>query len=143
MIYVCNFKDPKIRQSIWDTKYAIVRSYKNTSTAFIQLSILSPSTELFYRYRQLKAQNNWNERTFQEEYVPAFLKQMCGKEERNALNTIYKESKTKNIIAACFCDEEYLCHRSVVIGLLQGAGANIKTQENKDYSHYYRAYKAL
>ena len=49
-------------------------------------------------------------------------------------------STTKRICLVCFCDEEGLCHRSIVGGMLQGAGLEVKGLM-RDYSYYYDWYK--
>lgn len=44
---------------------------------------------------------------------------------------------------ACFCGDETLCHRSIVAGLLQGAGADVRLASGADYSRYFEAFRAM
>ena len=41
------------------------------------------------------------------------------------LDQLYRDSFTKDILLACFCADEALCHRSILAGLLAGVGADI------------------
>lgn len=140
MIYVANFNDRRIRNDIWDEKWAIVRSYKHPSTAFKQVAVLSPSFDLFLKYRNMAEKHVWCKETFEKDYIPVFLKEMHQPDAVHMLNQLYSMSKTKNIALVCFCKEEDLCHRSIIAGLLQGAGASVQTSSGKDYSEYWQMY---
>lgn len=140
MIYVGKLNDYRILHEQWDEKWAIVRSYKHASSAFKQVAILSPSTELFYMYRGMVNNGTWNKESFEQSYVPNFLKQMHGQNEVKMLNMLFNMSKTKKIALACFCDDEDKCHRSIIAGLLSGAGANVQTSSGNDYSKYWTMY---
>ena len=140
MIYVGKLNDYRILHEQWDEKWAIVRSYKHASTAFKQVTVLSPSTDLFYMYRDMVDKKTWEQATFKRDYVPNFLKQMHGPEEVAKLNELYNLSKTKKIALACFCSDEDMCHRSIIAGLLSGAGANVQTSSGNDYSKYWTMY---
>lgn len=140
MIYIGQFGEPEIRKPIYQKRYAVVRSYKHPSALFTQLSIIAPSTDLFYKCQELKQQKNWNESTFAEIYIPNFLKQMHGEKEAAVLNNLFHTSETENIVLACFCHDEIHCHRSILAGLLQGAGADVRTLTNTDYSKYWGMY---
>lgn len=132
----------EIRRGQYDLNFAIVRSMKNPSDWLVQEDLLSPSKNLFYKYLDLKKAGNWNKKSFDEIYVPQFLRELkANKSATDKLNEIYSLSKTKSIALCCFCDDEELCHRSIIAGLLQGAGADVVA--SKDYRHYYEMYRAL
>lgn len=112
-----------------DEAWVIVRSMKTP----IQLSVdtiwvpaLSPSHELFIDYLVWKNAGNWNEETFQTQYRPRFLKEMAqNPNSREALNRLFKTSRTKNILALCYCANESLCHRSLIKALIEEAQSGI------------------
>lgn len=142
MIKIGNFKDIN---SSYDEIWCIVRSLKNglpqvDGTTCYHVPQLSPNWSLFKDYLNWSKNGEWNEQCFMERYVPRFLKQMKTEEARQALNALYNKAKTKNILLVCFCENEALCHRSIVSGLLQGVGA--ETNGN-DYRHFYNLYKEV
>ena len=144
MITIGNFKDIN---DTYDEVWFIVRSLKNglpkplTETQqYYHVPQLSPSWDLFKDYYSWANAGIWNKDCFMERYVPRFLKQMKEEESKQFLNALYFKAKTKNILLVCFCQNEELCHRSIVFGLLQGVGA--ETNGN-DYRHYYDLYKYL
>lgn len=140
MIYTCRFDDPKLITDRWDVKYMIVRSYRSHRAGFKHLPVLSPSSDLFYEYRALYDAHAWNKDSFNKTYVPKFLKEMHEQNAMDMLNTIYAMSFTNNIALCCYCKDESLCHRSIIAGLLQGAGAPVQTSSGKDYSKYWDMY---
>lgn len=135
----------------YDEVWAIVRSLKNPIAGVKQVTALSPSRELFWKYLELERQKQWNAKSFREIYVPQFLAEMASDPEnysaenpRKWLNELYRLDKAgKNICLVCFCEDETLCHRSIVAGLLQGAGCNVQTEIGNDYSAYYTEYLKL
>lgn len=118
--------------------WAIVRSLRYANPHIRHVPELSPSWALFNTYLRLKEKGRWNEATFQKNYVPQFLKEMQGKKQQQLMNELF--STTKSICLVCFCHEEELCHRSIIGGMLQGAGLDVKGLHN-DYSHYFDWYK--
>lgn len=135
MIVVKNIKDVKYKEH--DEVWAIVRSMKHPSLHIRQVETLSPSWNLFKQYQTLKQRGEWNKTTFENIYVPQFLQQMQTTEAKQLLNTLwYADRHGKNICLTCFCPDETLCHRSIIAGLLQGAGCQV-TGVTKDYSHYF------
>lgn len=112
---------------------------------------LSPSTELFHRYLQWKKDGEWNEETFEKKYVPQFLREMHEDNQKKYLNILYNRAQKKAILLLCFCQEEALCHRSIVLGIMQGIyaekGLNVICEgddfTNDDYSEYYEMYRRL
>lgn len=139
MIELANIREMKPDMENW----LIVRSYKGNVPVYAkQITDLSPVSGLFYDYREWAKQGIWNAKTFEKRYVPRFLQQM--KDDAAAktlLNRLYKESKDKDIRLICFCQDETMCHRSIVGGLLLGAGADIKCSE--EYRKYWDMYKSL
>lgn len=127
-------------------QWLIMRSVKNKSDWLIHVPALSPSKELFFKYLNLKKKGQWNEDTFQKIYVPEFLygikANMDGS--RDLLNRVYKMDKNGESVAmGCVCTIEEMCHRSIVAGLLQGAGCNVVTDTGKDYTKYWQQYQQM
>lgn len=124
--------------SLYDEVWAIVRSLKYTNPKIKHVPELSPSWMLFKKYLSLRESGKWNDETFRSIYVPQFLKEMRGKTQRKLLNELFNTKK--HICLVCFCPEEELCHRSIIGGMLQGAGLNVHGL-SKDYSYYFDWWK--
>lgn len=137
MIFIGRINEVKPNE--YDETYAIVRSMKNPSPWIKQLPVLSPSKDLFVKYLTLKKTGRWNAETFKTIYLPQFLDEMRTEAALDALNKLCRNSQAgKRIALVCFCTDETLCHRSIVAGILQGAGADVKLTSDTDYSHYYK-----
>lgn len=134
----------KLRNCSYDEIWAVVRSLKNKSSILIQHSELSPSPSLYGRFLTEKKAGRWDTYAFSKWYTPVFLKEIAeSANARASLNELYRRSRNgENIALACFCTDERLCHRSILAGLLQGAGADVKT-ERGDYTRYYKMFKDL
>ena len=136
MITIGSFKD--INDS-YDEVWFIVRSLKNglpkplsKTQQYYHVPQLSPTWDLFKNYLKWSNDGIWNKERF--------LNQMKEAEGKQALNSLYFKSKTKNILLVCFCPNKELCHRSIVFGLLQGVGAET---HGSNYRHFYDLYKEV
>lgn len=129
----------KINYDEYDEVWAIVRSLKYVSPKIRHVPELSPSWDLFKWYRALYNAGRWNKQTFHDIYVPRFLKEMQGKEQRALLNELF--AAKKRICLVCFCTEEELCHRSIIGGMLQGAGLVVEGLE-QNYGYYFDWYQS-
>ncbi len=136
MVTILKISD--VDYSKYDEVWAIVRSLKYSNPHVRHVPELSPSWSLFKRYLRLREEGEWNEETFRNIYVPQFLKEMRGKEQQRLMNELFHTKK--NIALVCFCSDEELCHRSIVGGMLQGAGAEVRGLL-RDYSFYFDWYK--
>lgn len=125
--------------------YAIVRSMTYPIAGVAQLDVLSPSKDLFFWYRRMEKAGKWDKRAFDDEYVPRFLKEIRSDlAARRTLNDLRRRSRDgEHIALACYCGDESMCHRSIVAGLLSGAGTEVRTGTGRDYSAYYGQYRAL
>ena len=133
-----------------DEVWVIVRSYKQklkdiAGTPILHVPELSPSPELFQVYLSLKNRNQWDAEAFKNTYVPRFLHEMLDETARHWLTQLVNATKNgKRTLLLCYCQEEALCHRSIVKGLLQGRGVACgvvsETQIDYDYSFYYERY---
>lgn len=142
MIKVTSFnKMPKLYHEYW----AIVRSYSRPIEGVEWIEALSPSTLLFHKYLELRNSGKWNEESFSKFYVPQFLTDLKSNlYAKQCLNYLAEHSEMgERICLMCYCPDETLCHRSIIAGLLSGAGATISTDTGKDYSHYYKLYKEM
>lgn len=127
---------------MYDESYAIVRSFKSKSKWMQQLSTLAPNAELFHEFMALKNAGKWHEGSFQDIYVPKFIHQIrYSQEAADVLNSIVERHQAgKHIALTCFCQNETLCHRSIIAGILQGHGEKVFTDTGTDYSRYYQLY---
>ena len=134
----------KLRNGSYDEIWAVVRSLKGKSSTLIQHKELSPSPALYGRFLSEKKAGHWNEDAFTDWYVPAFLKEMkTSPAARASLNELYRRSRAgEHIALSCFCPDEKTCHRSILAGLLQGAGVDVET-EYGDYSKYFEMFRQL
>lgn len=141
MIVITNIRN--INNDNYDEIWAIVRSLKHNNGAIKQVTSLSPSTELFYKYLSLKNNGNWDKNAFDTIYVPQFIREIRKQPDAiEKLGYLYQQDKmNKKICLVCFCTDETLCHRSIIAGLLQGVGANVITETQNDYSKYFEMFK--
>lgn len=147
MIFIINRLklDSSLRKKM-DYNFAIVRDIQKEylDPGEKQLSVLSPSNELFQWCCNMQASGNWNEDSFQQYFLPQFLQEMNSKEARHALNQIVKLDRAgKIVVLNSFFKDESLCHRSILGGMLQGVGCNVVMESGKDYSNYYRLFEQL
>ena len=139
MITIENIRN--VRQGQYDEVYAIVRYYKGHSEWIKHMPDLSPSQPLWTRFHQLRLSKQWNADTFRNIYLPRFLSEMHGKAAREKLNELVKlDREGKSVALVCFCQDEALCHRSIVAGLLKGVGCNVVAPSGADYTEYYKLY---
>lgn len=124
MIICCNLRQlSKIRA---DKKYAIVRSLKKPIKDAEQLSVLSPSTGLFFGYLDLAKTGGWNKERFDNWYTPIFLNEMQAPAAQAKLDELAARSANGETIAlACFCTDPQTCHRSLIAKLLSERGADV------------------
>lgn len=141
MITITDMKE--IGNKAYDEVWAVVRSMKRPIAGVDrQVKELSPSWILFKKYREWVAAGEWNQQTFEKEYVPVFLKEMQSPHAKAALTElITRSNKGEHICICCYCKEEALCHRSILAGILQWETEvdGIKA----DYSHYGLDYNSL
>ena len=135
-----------------DHAYAICRSVskgmlQNPMFSWIgndrNISALSPSWDLMKWYRNEVDNKTWSDDKFQSEYLPRFVREMAySMQAENAFAEIYDRTQFKgeDIILGCFCEQESMCHRSIVAGILQGVGIEVETEHGTDYRKYYAMY---
>lgn len=123
--------------------WAIVRSMRSPIAGVTQVSELSPSLDLFWKYRKLENSGNWNKKTFDEIYVPQFISEL--KTSRAAIDKLRylrdSDKVGKKICLLCFCADETLCHRSIVAGLLQAVGSDVVLDTANNYAGYYDLFR--
>ena len=104
---------------------------------------LSPSKDLYSVFMSLKVNGDWNMDVFLKKYVPRFLKEMSSQQDsKDRLNQLWElDRQGKTILLVCACQEENMCHRSIVAGLLHGVGCNVQSAFGNDISRYGIYYK--
>lgn len=137
MIKITSIRNAPTDGEVW----AIVRSLKSSRANWTQVAELSPSWDLFKNYLNTKNAGQFSEQWFDEVYVPIFLKEMQSPLAVKRLTELV--NKTNDITLFCYCVDEKFCHRSIIAGVLQGLGAEVVTDLNKDYSFYYERYKKM
>lgn len=121
MIFIGSFKDIS---SNYDEIWLIVRSLKQIpqiNTNVFHVPQLSPSPELFKSYLSWRNQGLWSKDTFEKYYKPRFLQEMKKVEAQTYLNLLIEKAKTKDILLVCYCQDESMCHRSLIYSLVPSA----------------------
>lgn len=132
--------NPAEFDEVWVICFAVdeLRSLFAAFDNVLHVPELAPKEEMFKKYRGMIHSGQWNKQSFEEFYVPRFLNdiQTC-EVSMKQLKALADVSNKKNIRLACFCpdDEEYLCHRSIVAGLLLNMGVSIEC------NNAYRVYR--
>lgn len=150
MITIGSMKD--LKRNTYDEIWFIIRStdWMNNESIFKNKNVfhvpaLSPTKDLFHWYLNLKKNNKWTPHMFDTQYVPRFLKRLAySKEAHRELNLLWFKSKHgKNILLVCPCPDESMCHRSIIGGMLLGAGVNVvsTTCDINNYERFYNLYK--
>lgn len=137
MIILSNMSNPNLGYSgCADEIWAIVRSDKRIPSYMIHMPELAPSWELFKKYLTWRDTGHWNRETFEQKYVPQYLREL--RYSNDAIDALCHlkglDQSDKVICLTCFCQDETMCHRSILAGVLQGMGYNVRCD---DYSRYY------
>ena len=91
---------------------------------------------------QNKYDENWLIVRKPDDFLPQFVKELAENPEARALlQTLTDMSRGKNIMLACYCETETMCHRSIIAGILLGMGAEISTEQ--EYLNYYKLYQMM
>lgn len=115
--------DRNLNYDDYDQIWGVVRSPKNLSSLqkftknprFEHVPELSPSWDLFKKYLQLKRNGDWNQEAFFNIYLPLFLNEMRNPTAKRKLAELIKLDKEGyNICLFCFCQDEKMCHRSIL-----------------------------
>ncbi len=138
MITICSIKDAKPEEH--DETWAIVRSYKNVSPKVRQVAELSPSWDLFSKYRGFVSENRWGVEAFEGTYLPQFINEIRSGSARELIDGLCEADREgRDICLFCYCADESLCHRSIIAGILQGYGCDVRGV-SRDYSRYFNMY---
>lgn len=97
---------------------------------------LSPSSRLFSAYLNAKKMGLFDSEWFAEHYVPMFLTQMKSDIAREKLEELVRRSDSEDIALVCFCENESLCHRSIVGGICYNMNALCDEHISSLYSGY-------
>lgn len=132
MIRITSIK--RCRTADFDNIYLIVRSIESLKrsqnsilNSAIQVSDLAPSKSLFYRYLDWSKAGVWDKNKFETEYKPTFLNELNSNQNAKFwLDKIAADDKARKKIALlCFCQDEDLCHRTIVGEILKQKGCNV------------------
>lgn len=109
---------------------------------------LSPSHDLFTWYLIQRQKGEWNQQTFVNKYCSIFINQIIGYQEaKDRLNELYLLDKQgKTVLLVCSCKDEFMCHRSILAGILHGVGCNVQSAFGTDisrYDIYYKLYREI
>lgn len=124
----------------YDEVWWIVRSPDSLPKEEKLVQSLSPSSELFLKYQEAFHTGQFGPEFFQTIYVPQFIAELSKNEDaKTDLDYLCKEGSRRKIVLGCYCEEERLCHRSIIAGILLGMGAKIQT--NPEYWKYYEIFQ--
>ena len=111
---------------------------------------LAPSQDIYNHYQELKKCGQWTQWSFENWYVPAFLKEIASRPSAvQSLNYLFNHRFDKEIILLCACPKDSMCHRSIIRGMLAGACCHVskgKDVEGISYEYttqliYYTKYR--
>jgi uncharacterized protein YeaO (DUF488 family) len=139
-------KSKSLRFNIYDKTKPIKRNYELLMQSNVKIiDELSPSNDLFRYYLSCKEHKTWDEKRFKNKYVPYFLDSINNEDGRNRLNELWKLDRAgKTVLLLCTCQEESMCHRSILAGILASVGCNVQVQGNlNDYLIYGEMFKEL
>lgn len=126
----------------YDEVWWIVRSPDNPPKEEKLVQALAPSRELFRKYRDAFHAGQFNAEFFKNKYIPQFLGELSENPEAGkVLEYLCRKSRSKNIVLGCYCENEKLCHRSIIAGILLGMGAQIETEQ--EYLKYYELFQKM
>lgn len=120
----------------YEENWMIVRKPEKLLDFVTHEPLLSPSPLLFQNYREAFHKGCFNQAYFDTIYVPQFLTELSENEAAlECLSYLTAISREKEIVLACYCENESMCHRSIIAGILLGLGADIET--DSAYGRYY------
>lgn len=116
MLYTGSFRDinPDKYDQIWLVVRKLMSPVKNTKGNIYHIDTIAPSQKLLYDTLEMKRKKTWNQETFDKIYAPRYLKEMLEIEPMLQLQKLAELSKTQDILIACYCKDENLCHRSLI-----------------------------
>lgn len=138
MIYIDRI--PNIRTCDYDEVWWIVRSPDSLPQEEKLVQSLAPSRELFLKYREAFHAGQFGQEFFKNIYVPQFIAELSkNKDAKEDMAYLRREGSRSKIVLGCYCEEEALCHRSIIAGVLLGMGAEIDT--SAEYRKYYEMFR--
>lgn len=127
--------------------YLIVRSIREDAKPLLlrdnirQEIRLSPSTGLFRMFLDAEKKGFFDEDWWENIYVPKFRQELLRDEQQRLLKEMLRTAKGKSIALCCFCEDEAMCHRSIVMGALQKIADSTGSRDlhcETDYRYYFR-----
>lgn len=116
-------KEMRKRKSEFDEVWIICRKVKYLYKGERLVSELSPSEKLLNDYLNCKYHGMWNKEAFEGWYSKKFRKEMENQESKKFLNLLFYlvYRMNKNICICCFCNDESMCHRSIIFQMINEA----------------------
>ena len=131
---------PNIRIYDYDEVWWFVRSPDSLPQEEKLVQSLAPSRELFLKYREAFHAGQFGPEFFQNVYVSQFIAELSKNEDaKENLDYLRRKGSRREIVLGCYCEEEALCHRSIIAGILLGMGAEIDT--STEYKKYYEMFR--
>lgn len=142
MIKVTNVKNA---DPVNNACLVIMRSNRFVPDGAIWVPDLAPTWDLFNKFQELKKTGQWSKETFDNVYVPQFMRDIQSKKSRDWLNKLYYWDITqeKGVQICCTCLLESMCHRVLVGGILEGVGCRVMYDVGDSYIKYYQMFKEL
>ena len=119
MLFTGSIKD--IDKSKYDEIWIIARKIGNVQTGgnIYHVPQLAPSYDLLNRYLSWRSQGIWNKDQFDTVYTPQFLNEMRMPIAQQYLKLLQSTSKEKDVLICCFCNDESMCHRTLVKSIIE------------------------
>ena len=103
-----------------------VRFASFSSEDWIQLSNTGPNPSLLKEVKSLERDENWNKYTFHSFYLPNYLQSIKSPLSRSEFLQMKNWlDEGIDLYYACYCQEEHLCHRSIVKQIFKQRGYSV------------------
>ena len=131
-----DFSSGRLTLEEFDSVRLIVRSAKNAGWLLqkpnvCQVKSLSPSIELLSAWLNWDKSRNhsYDEKLvhFVKFYAPRFIKELRSNMDATLMLNKLKREADKNVAIVCFCQNEELCHRSIIAAICKYNDMDIKT----------------
>lgn len=139
MVKICNITYLRAHgQGPNTSSFAITRTIKSYVRGCQHLPALAPTQSLFFQYCRWRDAGKWNQATFNNEYVPRFLRDFSmSYEAQQALHRIKElDLIGETVLLGCYCQDETICHRSIIAGLLYDLHVHVETDTGSNYAFY-------
>lgn len=130
----------------YDEVWVAMRSApRDMPPEFYHVPELAPSWNLFQLFLSLKKHDNWNQDTFNDLFVPHYIREFAGSPRalESFQELLMKVRAGRSITVVCTCYYEGRCHRAILGGIVQGMAPDIEVRAAGDYRRFWDEMNSL